>query len=108
MCETYILGKQSATPFPKISESNSEKRLELVHSGVCGPMRVRSLGGAVYFVRTAFEKFKAVAENRTERRIKICAWITALSIVLVTLQLAWSEVALNERSRKSACGKRRR
>ena len=90
-CETCIMGKQTAKPFPKVSDSKSEDLLDLVHSDVCGPMRTKSLGGASYFItfiddksnwvevqflktkgeaKGAFIKFQAYSENRTERKIK--------------------------------------
>ena len=90
-CEICVLGKQSATPFPQVSLTKSDKLLELVHSDVCGPMRTRSIGGAVSFVtfiddksryvdvfflkaksevKECFLKYKALAENETECQIK--------------------------------------
>lgn len=92
VCGTCIKGKQCATPFPQVSNSRSRKMLELVHSDVCGPMRIKSIGGAAYFatfiddksrwvdvyflktrsdVKEAFLKYKALIENQTEYRIKV-------------------------------------
>lgn len=89
-CETCVLGKQSATPFPQKSLTKSENILELIYSDVCGPMRVQSIGGATYFVtfiddksryvevfflkaksevKKLFLKFKNCAENQAERKI---------------------------------------
>ena len=45
-----MLGKQSKLPFKKEPASRANKVLDLVHSDVCGPMSVNSLGGACYFV----------------------------------------------------------
>ena len=42
--------KQKHLPFPSIGEIRSKKKLQLVHSDVCGPMSVSSFGGAKYFV----------------------------------------------------------
>lgn len=90
-CETCILGKQSAKPFPQISLTRSNKPLELIHSDVCGPMRTKSIGGSTFFatfiddksryvevfflkaksdVKKSFLNFKALAENQTECKIK--------------------------------------
>ena len=40
--EVCIQGKQSATPCPE-SNNRSEQLIDLVHSDLCGPMRVQSL-----------------------------------------------------------------
>ena len=49
-CEGCILGKQKRLPFPKISMYQSTKPLDLIHSDVCGPLSVNSIGGSRYFV----------------------------------------------------------
>ena len=49
-CESCVMGKQKRLPFSKKSISNSSNPLELVHSDVCGPMSVDSVGGSKYFV----------------------------------------------------------
>ena len=46
-CGTCITSKQHKIPRPS-SSSDTEKPLELVHTDVCGPMQVPSLGGSVY------------------------------------------------------------
>lgn len=46
-CETCTLAKQHRLPFPE-SDSKSSTQLELVHMDVCGPIQVRSAGGARY------------------------------------------------------------
>jgi len=48
-CEICVRGKMTRSPFPKASERKSEL-LEIVHSDVCGPMRVESNGKARYVV----------------------------------------------------------
>ena len=48
-CETSQFGKQARDPFPK-EAVRSQKVLEVVHSDVCGPMPVNSVGGNKYFV----------------------------------------------------------
>jgi len=89
-CEICIQGKQSKKPFTK-SDSKSSDLLELVHSDVCGPMRVKSHGSSRYFVTfiddktrwceiyflkqksEVIEKFKEymhLVENQTGRKIK--------------------------------------
>lgn len=44
-----VKGKQSRLPFSS-SEKRATKILELIHSGVCGPMSVNSMSGKRYFV----------------------------------------------------------
>jgi transposase InsO family protein len=48
-CEPCAMGKQARLPFPE-STSVTTHPLELVHTDVCGPMQVASLGGRKYFV----------------------------------------------------------
>ena len=49
-CEGCAMGKQHRQPFPTKSQSTATKLLELIHSDVCGPMDVPSVGGSRYFV----------------------------------------------------------
>lgn len=89
LCEGCIMGKQHKIPFPKASQSNSTKILELVHSNVCGPIQTTSFGGAKYFtlfiddfsryyhlkykleVFMKFEEYKTLVEKKTQKMIKI-------------------------------------
>ena len=48
--EGCAVGKMHRKPFPKKSEHKSRQPLELIHSVVCGPMSVNSMGGSHYFV----------------------------------------------------------
>ncbi|KRZ88014.1 Retrovirus-related Pol polyprotein from transposon TNT 1-94 [Trichinella sp. T8] len=78
-------------PFPKSATKRSEEVLELVHSDICGPMQVASVGGARYFLsfiddfsrksfvyflkhkNEALPKFKdfiAIVERQTSKRVK--------------------------------------
>lgn len=91
-CVPCIEGKQPKLPFSKKSYSRSKELLGLVHTDVCGPMQVPSLGGMRYFVTfiddfsrktfiyflkrkvQVFEKFKlfkALAENQTGKKLKV-------------------------------------
>ena len=49
-CEGCAMGKQHHQPFPKKSHHKRSKPLELIHSDVCGPMSVPSVGGSRFFV----------------------------------------------------------
>ncbi len=44
VCSACIIGKASRSPFPKQSSSRTHDILELVHSGVNGPINVASQG----------------------------------------------------------------
>ena len=50
MCNHCVVGKQRRVAFKQHSSSRKEEVLELVHSDVCGPLKVKSIGGALYFV----------------------------------------------------------
>jgi hypothetical protein len=90
VCETCVKGKQTRNPFTR-SVSQSTELLELVHTDVCGPMRVNSLAGSRYFVTfiddksrwcevyfmkkkseviEKFKEYKCLVEKKTERKIK--------------------------------------
>ena len=49
VCEYYLYGKQTMSPHKRGSLRKVEP-LQLVHSDVCGPMPIVSMGGAQYFV----------------------------------------------------------
>lgn len=89
-CIVCAQGKHQRNPFND-SGTRASKPLELIHSDVCGPMSVRSLGNYRYFVTfiddfsrkvfvyalkskgevfSKFVEFKARAENETEYKIK--------------------------------------
>ena len=92
VCEGCALGKSHRAAMPQQGTSRATRLLELVHTDICGPMKVDSLGGKKYFItfiddysravviRTitkksealdSFVTFKAWAENQTGQRIKI-------------------------------------
>ena len=93
VCAPCVLGKCHRSPIPRTrSVGRAANVLDLVHSDVCGPLQVPSLGGARYFVTfiddysgwattytmkrkfEVFEKYKHFEkfnENHTERRVKI-------------------------------------
>jgi len=49
-CSGCCIGKSTKAPCKQISGKQSTEILELVHSDVCGPMPVESIGGAKYFM----------------------------------------------------------
>ena len=50
LCEHCIYGRQRRVSFMRGSHERKKNLLELVHSDVFGPVNVKSLGGASYFV----------------------------------------------------------
>ncbi|RDX72209.1 hypothetical protein CR513_48336, partial [Mucuna pruriens] len=49
-CSHCMAGKQAKVSFKKHSPSRKSELLELVHSDVCVPLKVKSFSGALYFV----------------------------------------------------------
>jgi len=49
-CSHCMTGKQTRVSFKKHPPSRKSELLELVHSDVCGPLKVKSFSGALYFV----------------------------------------------------------
>ena len=47
-CEACAQGKMDRIPFPKKSEKETHQPRHLVHSDLCGPMNVDSVGGSKY------------------------------------------------------------
>ena len=91
-CETCLKGKICVTSFPKSEAYRSNEILGLVHSDICGPMRIASCGGAIYFltfiddffrmifiyflknkseVYSAFQNFIGMVERQTSKKLKV-------------------------------------
>lgn len=49
-CVHCLAGKQHRVSFKRTPAYRKSNVLDLVHSNVCGPMTLRTLGGACYFV----------------------------------------------------------
>lgn len=49
-CDACSVGKAHRLPFPKASTTRSTAPLQLVHTDICGPFRVPSIGKARYFI----------------------------------------------------------
>ena len=63
VCHGCALGKSKRLPFPKKSNHRSSKVLDLIHSDVCGPFHVPSLGGSRYFVTFTDDYSRYVTVN---------------------------------------------
>ena len=90
-CEACASGKMHRVPFQKGSSNRATRPLELVHSDVCGPMNVPSIGGSknmltftddftryitVYFIASKsevlskFKEFVNASENKLVVQVK--------------------------------------
>eukprot|EP00795_Rhopilema_esculentum_P001877 gene1877-biopygen10409 len=91
VCEGCLMGKQHRNPFPKESFNRASEVLATIHSDVCGPINVESLGKSrnfvafiddasrythVYFIqhkREVLDKFKEfvnLTTNQTGKKVK--------------------------------------
>ena len=50
VCDTCVMAKQHKERAPKLSKTTTSRVLELIHSDICGPIRIRSLTGSRYFI----------------------------------------------------------
>lgn len=90
-CRSCMLGKIHTLPFPKESENSACEILEVIHTDVCGPMPIPSVGGSKYFltfiddktrrifvyflkskdeVISKFREFQKLVERQTGKKIK--------------------------------------
>jgi hypothetical protein len=90
-CEDCLIGKSTRQPFRKKTIQKQNEILELVHSDLCGPMRDKSGGGAlyvmtfvddhsrmshIYFLRRksdaflTFQRYHVYVERITGRKLK--------------------------------------
>nr|AAV88069.1 hypothetical retrotransposon [Ipomoea batatas] len=90
-CVHCLAGKQRRVSFMSHPPTRKSEPLDLIHSDVCGPMKVRSLGGASYFVTFiddysrklwvytlkhksdvlgVFKEFHALVERQTGKKLK--------------------------------------
>ena len=60
-CEGCALGKLTAKPFEPVGEVRATRRLQTVHSDVCGPITPQSTGGSKYFVTFTDEYSRATS-----------------------------------------------
>ncbi|KAK2998010.1 hypothetical protein RJ639_025476 [Escallonia herrerae] len=81
-CEGCVYGKQKRVSFRRDGKEKKIERLELVHTDVCGPTTVKSLGDDasrktwIYAIKQksdvyhTFKKWKALVENETGNKVK--------------------------------------
>ena len=70
-CEGCALEKQHRNSFPKTSNNLTKQPLEIIHSDVCGPMNVDSIGGSKYFVTFIddFSRYTTVYTMKNENEV---------------------------------------
>jgi len=49
-CDDCLAGKQHQISFKRSSHSTKSNVLDVAYSDLCGPMKVKTLGGALYFL----------------------------------------------------------
>jgi len=65
LCEEYYVAKQTRNSFNNALPMKSKQKLEIVHSNVCGPYEVNSLGGNCYFLTFIYEFTRKVMHKTT-------------------------------------------
>jgi hypothetical protein len=113
-CQACFQGKQSRASIPKLRTSESTQVLQLIHSDVASPFRVKSLGGSSYFLTfiddyskktwvyflahkyECLDKFKIFhkeVENDTGKKSSHCVWIMEANIFLLHGRLITGHMA---------------
>ena len=94
-CQACVYGKSTRAPIPQSGGARAVHILDLVHTDVCGPFPVPSLGNSLYFVSfvddrsryawvypiqaksdvfETFKKWLAMVENSASKRLKVLQW----------------------------------
>jgi len=70
-CEACVQGKMHRIPFPKKSDKKTRQPLELVHSDLCEPMNVGSIGGSKYLLTLTndYTRYVTVYFNRSKSEV---------------------------------------
>ena len=81
LCEPCVLGKQHRAPF-KPSSSKAARPLSLVHTDLCGPLPVTSMGGNSYFLTLLddYSKLSAVRpiKHKSDTAAALIATLTQM------------------------------
>ena len=70
-CEGCVEGKMQRKPFKPVVHPQSKKKLELVHSDVCGPLQVESIGGSRYFVTFIDDYSRCVSVHFVKHKAEV-------------------------------------
>jgi transposase InsO family protein len=92
LCQACLIAKQTRQPFPAAARYRAKEPLELLHIDLCGPIKSSTAAGNRFFMLIvddysrwmwihllktkdqaclAFKKTKVLAENASNRRIKV-------------------------------------
>ena len=80
-CEGCIADKMQCKPFRTVNHNQSTKKLELIHSDVCGPMQVDSIGGSRYFVTFVDDYSRCVAVYFVKHKSEVFEKFKALNLL---------------------------
>ena len=69
-CESCALGKMHQLPFPGESTSRADKAHQIIHSDLCGPMHVESMGGSRYLLTFTDDFSRYSVVYFLEKRVK--------------------------------------
>ena len=70
-CKGCTLGKMVTKPFEPVGEARVTRRLQAVHSDVCGPITPKSTGGSKYFVTFTDEYSRATSVYFMTRKSEV-------------------------------------
>ena len=88
VCKACTESKQYAAKWDNNEEKVATKPLDIVHSGVCEPMRTTSVGGAKYFVISVDDYSRKVwvytmkSKGEWFERFKCWKWSNRLLVVI--------------------------
>ncbi|CDF39894.1 unnamed protein product [Chondrus crispus] len=72
ICPACVFGKATRSVIPKQrSSSRAQNCLDLVHSDVCGPLEVQSIGGSRCFITFVDDHSNWLAQTHTGRKVKV-------------------------------------
>ncbi|RDX71837.1 hypothetical protein CR513_48758, partial [Mucuna pruriens] len=85
-CSHCMAGKQTRVSFKKHPPSRKSELLELVHSDVCGPLKVYVLKTKDQ-VLEKFKQFQALVERQSGKKVKcILIWSPLLNSIFFCFQ----------------------
>ena len=94
-CVVCTLDKQHKTPINKAPAECAKKVLEFIHTDVCGPVQVKSIGGAYYTICFIDDycRFGAIyfMKTKDEAESKLADYI------------AWAELQTGKRVKRIRC-----
>lgn len=69
-CEGCVEGKMKRKPFQPVGEIRSTRRLERIHSDVCGPMATASIGEKIHLLTTIRGVLQSISCSRKVRFLR--------------------------------------